>query len=561
MKKIVVVVILSFFMSVFSNALTIDETLQSMTLRQKIGQLFMPGAFAFPDELDAPMIETLICDYNIGGLIFMRGELEKQRELAARYQSIAKIPLLIAQDAEWGVSMRLPGATKFPRNMTLGAIVDNALLYEFGKEIGRQCKTVGVNVNFAPVVDVNNNSKNPVINDRSFGEDPAVVAQKGISVMNGLQSEGVLACAKHFPGHGNTEVDSHRGLPVQGQTYDDLEKIELVPFKALADAGVDAFMTAHINFPALDATPDLPITLSSILTGLAREKLRFNGLLFTDSLKMKAIADQFSMVEAALLAFKAGSDVIIFCKPLPATEEMKRDISTSIDALEKEVKEGNVQETDIDERVVRILKAKEQIAQAVTKGHDNSLENLTDTRGKKLKQKLYTEAVTLVKNNGGILPLGNYDAPPTVFVQVGGDYSKILQHDLKSHYQRFFSMESVLALNDVEPFVKELAEFDLVIVGLYDMNKFEENNWGIWYSTEYFLERLRQEGKTVILCVFGSPYSLKLFGYENVIVLGYEDDRDAERAVAGVIKGTLHPRGKLPVTASDQFSAGLGLIL
>jgi beta-glucosidase-like glycosyl hydrolase len=555
MKKVFLVIMFSLFAHMNNYSSAIKEKIQSMTLKQKIGQFFMPGAFALPDEPDVKMIEALIRDYHIGGLIFMSGDAEKQRELVDRYQKTSKdIPLFIAQDAEWGVSMRLPGATQFPRNMTLGAIQDNDLLYEFGREVGRQCKAVGVNINFAPVVDVNNNPKNPVINDRSLGDDPKKVAEKGIAIMKGIQSQGVLACAKHFCGHGNTETDSHHGLPVQNQTYEELEKVELVPFRALIDAGVAALMTAHIHFSALDSTPGLPLTLSPSLEKLAREKLGFKGLIFTDSLKMQAIADQYSMAEAALKAFLAGSDVIIFCKALPDPDGMKKDIESSIEALEKAVKDGVIKEAEIDKRVERILCAKKVIIGSKTKSPGKrSLGDLTSKSGKKLKRDLYGSAVTLVSNKNNILNgLRGFDRPLTSFVQVGGSLENVLRYKLSSFYNQLFHIGSFLVSDEeVEAIVKEMQIYEVVIVALYDMNKFADKNWGVSSSTEFLLQRLKDNGKIVVLCVFGNPYSLQLFSNEDVVIVGYENCSEAESAVSDVILGKTIPQGKLPVVQSE----------
>src|SRR5690606_32673434 len=277
----------------------VDSVYNSLNQQERIGQLFMVAAYSGGEKLNQTDIEQLLASHQIGGLIFMQGTCEEQARLTNLYQKQAQVPLLIGMDAEWGLGMRLTGVHNFPKQMTIGATRDTSLMYDIGAAIAAQCKRLGVHVNFAPVIDINNNPKNPVINFRSFGEDKAWVSQLGIAYMRGLQDNGVMACAKHFPGHGDVEVDSHLDLPVVQKSKQELQQLEFYPFKKLIDAGVQSMMIAHLSVPSLDPTPNTPTTLSSkVVTDILRKELGFQGLTFTDALNMKGITKFYPSGEA-----------------------------------------------------------------------------------------------------------------------------------------------------------------------------------------------------------------------------------------------------------------------
>jgi beta-glucosidase-like glycosyl hydrolase len=337
-----------------------EQTLQKLTIEEKVGQLFMVGFVCEPDDdpsknfmmghyFDQKEIENLIKNFHIGGLIFFQGSAKKQAEITNKFQMLSKYPLLVGQDCEWGLGMRLSDAISFPKNIELGKIPDESLLYKLGKEIGEQCRAIGVHVNFAPVVDINSNPDNPIIGDRSFGSCKKNVARKGKIFASGLQDGGVIACAKHFPGHGDTSVDSHLDLPVILHSVERLEKEELYPFKILIDSGVGAVMTAHLSIPALDPS-GLPATVSRlIVTDLLRKKLGFDGLIFTDAMSMKGITA--APPAAALMALNAGNDILL-C-PL--------EVKNSIKYLVKNVKDGKINQNELDAHVLKILQAKEKL--------------------------------------------------------------------------------------------------------------------------------------------------------------------------------------------------------
>lgn len=375
-------------------------TLKSLTLREKIGQLFMVAAISSPEQkeealassllkcpyrMDQEYIEYLIREYNVGGVIFLyKSTPEKQIDLTNRYQALSKTPLLIGQDCEWGLSMRLEGAIQFPRNVYLGAMKNKQLIYALGNEIGRQCKAIGVHINFAPVVDVNTNPKNPVIGSRSFGDDPVHVAQAGLLMMRGLQDAGVMACAKHFPGHGDTSVDSHFALPVVPHDRERLNSVELVPFRCLIDAGVGAVMSAHIAVPALEKEALRPSSLSyAVITQLLEKELHFQGLKITDGLGMQALTNHYAPGEIELQAFLAGNDILL-C-PL--------DVPKAVALIEHAIESGKFSIDELEKRVLKILKAKEwagvQISKSTNK--DRALQAIFSQRSYALQKMLFEE--------------------------------------------------------------------------------------------------------------------------------------------------------------------------
>ena len=295
-----------------------DSIMSQMSNQQKIAQLFMVAAYSNKGKEHKKQITDLITSYNIGGLMFLQGGPVRQAKLTNYYQSISETPLMIAIDAEWGVSMRLDSSLRFPWQMTLGAIQDSNFIYNMGVEVARQCKLLGININFAPVVDVNSNPDNPIINNRSFGEDPNKVASFGLAYMKGMQDNNVLACAKHFPGHGDTDTDSHKTLPVLNHNLVRLHKIELLPFRRLINNGLGSVMAAHLHVPSLDDRQNIPTSLSEkVITNLLQDELGFTGLVITDALNMKGVTKFYEPGLLDLKALLAGNDVLLFSADVP----------------------------------------------------------------------------------------------------------------------------------------------------------------------------------------------------------------------------------------------------
>lgn len=554
---------LLFLMLCFLNLQTLNsdwaqETLKSMSTREKIGQLFMVATasnFDQPEEalasalvqcpykMDQEHIEHLIKEYHVGGLIFLfKSTPGIQIDKTNYYQALSKLPLLIGQDSEWGLSMRLYETVRFPRNMTLGAIHDKNLIYELGKEIGTQCAAIGVHINFAPVVDVNNNPENPVINDRSFGENKELVAADGERMMCGMQDAGIIACAKHFPGHGDTKTDSHHELPTILHAREHLELIELYPFKKLIKAGVQAVMNAHLAIPALDDTPNLPSSLShNIVTDILKKELGFNGLVITDGLGMKAITDHNRTGEAELKAVLAGNDIILCPVNVPE----------AVILIEQALATKQLSYEELDAHVLKILQAKQQQALQDNRfiEKETALQNLTTAYSYALKKKLYRAALTLVHNKNNILPLTPHILNGAL-LQIGGSKNSMFEQSLGYLGLKNFYLNAQSSPTDTTNTLEQLAPYKTIIVGVFDMNKFASKNYGLSQETRTLITHLSDRKKTVILALFGSPYSLKFFDKQDAIIMAYEDDPDAQEAAADVITGKLTASGMLPITAS-----------
>ncbi|MCX5922337.1 MAG: hypothetical protein NTX86_03345 [Candidatus Dependentiae bacterium] len=536
-----------------------EQTLASMSVDEKIGQLFMVATasdFNQPEEalasalikcpyqMDHEHIKDLITNYHVGGIIYLfKSTPEKQMDLTNELQKLSKHPLLIGQDCEWGLSMRLYDTLRFPRNMTLGAIQDEALIYEMGKKIGKQCSAIGVHINFSPVVDVNNNPANPVINDRSFGENKEKVARYAILMMRGLQDGGVMACAKHFPGHGDTSVDSHSNLPVITHTRSHLNNTELYPFKKLIAQGVDAVMNAHLCIPTLEDTPNMPSSLShKIVTELLQEELGFKGLVITDGLGMSAITKHYAPGDIELKALLAGNDIIL-C-PL--------DVPKAVELIKQAIQNKQLSTEVLDAHVAKILQAKEKMnlhRNRFVDKHEAYAAWLNNDYGLELKKKLFAAAITKASVHD-ILPVKATENDRIALIKVGGRTECHFKNMLLQECPcADFLLASKPSNDEVEKIAQNVAPYKHIIIALFDMNKFAHQNWGVSEKTLELIRILESQGKKITLVLFGNPYSLRLFNRDKLsIIEAYEDDADAQRAAAQVILGTLKPQGKLPVT-------------
>ena len=529
-----------------------DSVMRRMNMDEKIGQLFMVAAYSNRDQRHVNEIRHLVQEYALGGLIMMQGNPAAQVNLLNAYQSIARVPLLVSQDAEWGLSMRLDQTMRFPYNMTLGAIRDDSLLYQLGREYARQLSRVGVHINFAPVVDVNNNPANPVINYRSFGENKYNVARKGVFLSLGMQDYGVLPCAKHFPGHGDTDTDSHYALPLITHDKARLDTLELYPFAKLAQAGVASMMVAHLSIPALDSTPNLASTLSPLIVeGLLQKELGFEGLVFTDALNMQGVTRYYRPGEADLRALLAGNDMLLFSE----------DVPTAVKAIRNAVESGQLSRAALERRVRKILMAKYRVGLShrqpiPTKGLD---EDLHTNEALMLRRKLYEAAITLAKNEGDVLPLRGLENRKIAYVQIGGKSENAFDNTLMRYgdVSRFYLPSGFDAAARAR-MMRQLAGYNTVIVGVMGMNQQIRRNYGVSQETKALLDDLDRAPVETILAVFGNPYSLRYFGKEEAIVVGYEEVEEALRAAAMAIFGGLKVDGELPVSASPAFPEGKG---
>ncbi len=530
-----------------------DSIFAGLSQEEKIGQLFMVAAYSNKTDAHIQEIEALIKEQHIGGLIFFQGNPRAQATLTNRYQGIAEVPLLIGMDAEWGLGMRLDSTMNFPRQLTLGAIQDNQLLYQMGREIARQCKILGVHVNFAPVVDVNNNPANPVINDRSFGENKYNVAQKGLAYMKGLQDGGVLACAKHFPGHGDTDMDSHKSLPTIPHNASRLDSLELYPFKQLINNGVGSIMAAHLYIPSLDSSSNTAVSLSkNVVTDLLKTKLKFKGLVFTDALNMKGVSSYFTPGEVDLKALLAGNDVLLF----------PEDVPTAINKIKQAIKDSLIQQSDLDKKVKNILKTKYWTGLNDNNpiAADSVNLQLNTMYAELLNRKLYESALTIAKNEKATIPLKNLDKLNIASIVIANrkNEESVFQKTLNLYApMRTFRVDKSLSQDAMSALEEQAAAYNTVIIGVQDMSKYLSKEYGITETTRTLINNLSKK-TNVILTIFGSPYSLKYF--ENVpnILVAYEDNDITQSLAAQLIFGGVKASGKLPVSAGENFKYNTG---
>ena len=531
-----------------------DSVFSTLTLDDRIGQLMMVAAYSNKDARHEAEIETLVRERNIGGLIFFQGGPSRQAHLTNRYQAAARTPLLLGMDLEWGLAMRLDSTIRFPRQMTLGALRDDALITEMGLEIARQMKRLGVHVSFSPVVDVNNNPANPVINDRSFGEDREAVARKGIAYMRGLQQGGVIATAKHFPGHGDTDSDSHYALPLIAHSRTRLDSMELYPFQRLVDEGLTAMMVGHLEVPALDSTKGQPSTLSkTIVSGLLEQELGFRGLVFTDALNMKGVANAEKPGEIELRALLAGNDVMLFPQdPVKAIERIRAAVAS-----------GEVDRTVIDHKCLKVLRAKEWagLDRNVRVRTEGLYADLNTTQSKLLRRNLYGAAITVLNDRNGMLPFTDLGALKVASVVIGDSAGNGFQRNL----QRFgavstFAVPKSVKRDSLTALLNQLERFDRVIVSIHGTTYRVAKDFGI-PETAMDIVREIAARKSTVLCLFANPYRLtRAYGahYLASVVVAYEETDDTQDLVAQVIYGGRGANGQLPITASSFYRAGDG---
>ncbi|HSW87293.1 MAG TPA: glycoside hydrolase family 3 N-terminal domain-containing protein [Rhabdochlamydiaceae bacterium] len=526
-----------------------EKTLESMTLDEKIGQLFIVPACPLRDDGHLADIKNMITQYHIGGVILKQADPEKQVTLINTLQNQSGLPLLCVMDAEWGLGMRMQNMISFPKNLTLGAIQNKEMLHTLGKEIGRQCKKVGGHVNLAPVVDVNSNPYNPIIHMRSFGESPDRVAECAVSLMQGMQEAGILACAKHFPGHGDTIVDSHVDLPVVSHSLERLERVEFYPFQKMIQAGVDSVMTGHLFVPSCESKQGCPATLSAkITTDLLKNKLGFEGVVFTDALNMKALTNHFSTGEIALNALRAGNDFLVYGDHIAPNIDriLQIDVPEAIHGIKKAYEEGTISKAELDGHVLKILKLKERLhlpENRETVASTNLLEDLNSASARSLKKELFRQAITLVRNKKNLLPLAEKNRKKIALVQMKDDgaFASLLKRD--GDVNTFsFSKGAVL--------IRKLKHFSLVIFSVNAVSA-NQKDFGIPEEAEDLIQKLNYLRIPVILTIFGTPYALSQFEVNPTVIMAYEDDIDAYEAAADLIFGKLVPTGKLPVRYAD----------
>jgi len=533
-----------------------DSVFKSLMPDERIAQLFFVAAYSNKEQFHTNKISDLIKNYKIGGVIFFQGGLVRQANLTNYFQSVSKTPLLVAMDAERGIGMRLDSAIEFPRQMMLGAIQNEYLIYLMGKEIAQQCKRMGVHINFAPVVDVNSNPKNPVINSRSFGENSYNVAVKSLAYMRGLQDNNIMAVAKHFPGHGNTDVDSHIGLPVLKHNINNLDTSDLAPFKRLINKGIAGIMVGHLSMPTVaNNSANLTASISKeVVTNLLRNKLKFNGIVFTDAMDMKSISNYNENGVADVKALLAGDDIIV----------MSMDIPLAIESVKMAIKKGFITQNEIDERCKKVIALKHWAGLNVRKKiqTQNINKDINSVSAELIKRRLVENALTLVKNDDNIIPLRKLDSTEIASISIGSDTLQVFQQTLSLYTNvKHFNVSRYTPIAKLNKYIDSVAKYSLVIVGIHRTGERPQDNYGITPQTIDFVEKLASK-KNVILDLFGNPYSLEQFkGLDKIkaILISYQDFDDSQDLSAQLIFGGIASKGRLPVSVKNNFVAGTGI--
>jgi beta-N-acetylhexosaminidase len=542
------------------NAKWADSMMRSMTLEEKIGQLFMVAAYSNKDNSHFDELSKLVTENKIGGVIFFQGNPNRQALITNKLQRLSKVPLYVSIDGEWGLAMRLDSTHKFPKQMTLGAIENNQLIYEMGKLMALQCKRLGIHINFAPVADVNNNAANPVINYRSFGEDKYLVTEKCLAYMKGMQENGIMANAKHFPGHGDTDTDSHLALPKVNHSRARLDSIELYPFRHLIDSGLGSVMVAHMNVPSLDNAPNRATTLSKkVVIDLLQTELNFKGLIFTDALNMKGVSSYFEPGIVDVEALIAGNDVLLFAENVPkAVEEIKK-------AIDK----GKLTTKDIDSHCRKILMAKRW--SGLNKSKPIHLTNLTsdlnDISSKLLNKKIYAEALTLIKNKNKTLPIKGLSNKKIALIEIGSEKPTVFT-TTSNLYCRNNSFNFLLSESTDSSYIlkaiESLKPYNCLIINVTNLSQRVAKNFGYNNTIDAFIQQLAQQNRTIILNFPGNPYALKnskALDIADAVLIGYEENNDVLHLSAQVLFGGIGVKGKLPVSINENYKNGTGIKL
>ena len=543
-----------------SQAKWVQTELSSLTLREKIAQLVVSSTLGEDYEIGSSELirmERLCRETKIGGFIFFQGNSTGYARLSNKLQELSETPLLISADFERGTGMRVTDGTLFPNNMAIGATGNPELSYKMGLVIAHESRLLGVHQDYAPVCDVNNNPNNPIINVRSFGEDPNLVSRMSEMMIKGLQDGHVIATAKHFPGHGDTEIDSHKDLPVLNFSMDRLNQIELVPFKNAVQKNVMSVMIAHLSFPELEPKPNVPASLSeNIVNGLLIDKLGFEGLIVTDALNMQGITKYFSPSQVAVMCVKAGIDLIL----MPLDEE------TTIDAIERAVNSGEITEQRINKSAEKILKVKAWLGL-----NENKYVNSTDVykvintpESNELAQQIADESITLVKDEGNIIPFKQLNEKVLVFnISTGTDNvnSNYFSEKISSAYPNSIIMDENTDIDEksVSELLQTANDYQYIIAAIYAKVKYGTGKIYILPAHKELINSLASMNKRVIVISFGNPYLLKEFPDIPNYLCAYGDADVSINAVIRAIRGEIKIKGKLPVTITDNYKIGTGI--
>ncbi|WP_291104254.1 MULTISPECIES: glycoside hydrolase family 3 N-terminal domain-containing protein [unclassified Flavobacterium] len=545
----------NFFKDSDAETYWVDSIYDKLSLEEKVGQLFMVAAYSNKDTTHVNSIDKLITDNKVGGLIFFQGGPVRQAILTNRYQAKAKVPLFIGIDAEWGLSMRLDSTYQYPWNMTLGAIQYLKLVEKVGENMGKESKRIGAHFDFAPVLDINTNPKNPIIGSRSFGENKVNVADRAIALMTGIQNQGVFSTGKHFPGHGDTSADSHTTLPLVTLSRKHLDLVELYPYKRMFDEGLVSVMVGHLEVPSLEPKPNYPTSISyNVVTNLLQNKMGFDGLIFTDALNMKGVSN-FREIDSIpskpgdieLKAFLAGNDILLFPEDVPA----------SIEKISQAYQDKIITEERLSRSVKKILHYKFKAGLNKYKPIEtkNLVQDLNPSSNEALQYQLFENAVTVLKNKDKILPIKNLENNKIAYVKLGDGENSSFVSTLKKYTE-----VTEVSSKNIDSLNVKLKKFDTVIVGFHKSDKAWADQ-DFTFAELFWLQEIAKNNK-VILDVMAKPYSLlHIANFDDIagLVVSYQNSEIAQIVSAELIFGAIGAKGKLPVSINPNFKINDGL--
>ncbi|PTQ99279.1 beta-glucosidase-like glycosyl hydrolase [Mucilaginibacter yixingensis] len=534
----------------------VDSVFNKLSRKRKVEQLFFVRAHTNRGRAYEDSVGKVIAKEQVGGLVFFQGGPGRQLNLTNNYQKLAHIPLLIAMDGEWGLGMRLDSTISYPYQMTLGAIQDTALIYKMGQYVAYDFKRIGAQMNFAPDMDVNNNPNNPVINYRSFGDNKYNVAQRGIAYMHGMQLGGLLTTAKHFPGHGDTETDSHLDLPQLNFNRARLDSLEEYPFRQAIAAGISGVMVAHMNIPALDSTKNLPSTLSRpIITGELKDSLKFRGLIVSDAMEMKGVTKYFPNGEADVRAFIAGNDIL----------ELSENSCRAVKMIKKAIRQGKIAPEELDAKVRKVLAAKYWAGLAIYKPANPTglAQDLNRPDALALQQQLADKAVTLLRGDSVIRNLSPLKR--TALVSIGTSGVTVYQQELAKVFMpcKEFMIGKEVQMPEMRAILNQLKGFDQIIVGIHDTRARPASKLDYSSNLKLMIAELASY-RNVVISVFANPYTIAgLPGIEKsgALLACYQKEDFMQRAAAKVICGQINAEGKLPVSVNAFFPNGAGIVV
>lgn len=531
----------------------VDSVFNTLSSKERIAQLFLVRAHTNLGQAYIDSVAAVIQREQLGGVVLFQGGPVRHANMLNSYQSISKVPLLVTTDGEWGLGMRMPDSTiSYPYQMTLGAIQNNELIFEMGKQIAKDFTRLGVHFNFAPVVDVNNNPNNPVINFRSFGDNKYLVAEKASRFMDGLMEGGIISSLKHFPGHGDTDVDSHYDLPQLSFSKDRLDDMEMYPFKKLISFRAPAVMVAHMHIPALDATVNMPASISKkVVSDLLKKELGFKGLVVTDAMDMKGVKKFFPNGEADVMAIEAGNDLV----------EISENSARAISLVENAVETGRIAQFDLDSRVKKVLAAKYWLGlheyQSVnTRG---LVDDLNSRIAQDLVRRLAEAAVTVLRSEKGIDGFSSKEE--VAIVTVGGVFEEDFENALGAGLVRKkrYVLRGDEDEEELKSLLKQIRKSKQIVLAVHDSRPRPGNKLNMSKDVKKFVYKLA--GKRTVTVMFTNPYVLDELqvGRSRSVIMAYQNDAFMQKAALKVLLGEIKAKGRLPVQVNKQFSFGGGM--